>query len=102
MALPRQTRREVMRLAREGHRHPDVEVASVANDWAQSLVERPSHRLLLGAVYEIAAVICVLGLVHWIFGTSVQGISYLFTAPLIVLAINFQIRSMARQITQVT
>jgi hypothetical protein len=54
IGLPRRTRREVMRLAREGSRHPDAGVASVANDWAQSLVKRPSYRLLVRVVYEIA------------------------------------------------
>ena len=88
-----------MQLARNGRRHPDPEVASVAEEWAQYVIGRPSSHLLLNAIYEVVAVVGLYALTHWLFGTSFQDISFLFFAPFITLPINIEVRSVARRIT---
>jgi hypothetical protein len=82
-----------MRLARAGKRHPDPEVASVADSWAQSLAERPPSRIVMICVYEIVAIICLYALTRWLFGFSFQDISPLMTAPFIILFLNLEVRA---------
>ena len=98
-SLPRHTRREVMQLARNGRRHPDAQVASVAEEWAHYVVGRPPSRILLKAIYEVVAVGGLYALTHWLFGTSFQDLSFLFFVPFITLPINVEVRSVARRIT---
>jgi hypothetical protein len=99
LVLPRRTRREVMRLARDGKTHPDPQVASVAEGWAQSVVERPASRMFLGTAYKVVALICVYALVYWLFGSSrSEEVSPLIVFPFITLFTNYGIRMVARQI----
>jgi hypothetical protein len=98
LSLPRHTRREVMQLARNGHRHPDAQVASAAEEWAHYVIGRPPSRILLNAIYEVVAVGGLYALTHWLFGTNFQDISFLFFVPFITLLINVEVRSVARRI----
>jgi hypothetical protein len=62
-----------MQLARNGHRHPDAQVASAAEEWAHYVIGRPPSRILLNAIYEVVAVGGLYALTHWLFGTNFQG-----------------------------
>jgi hypothetical protein len=92
-----------MRLAREGKTHPDPQVASVAEGWAQSVVERPASRMLLCTAYKVVALICVYALVYWVFGSSrSEDVSPLIMFPFITLFTNYGVRMVARQITSLS
>ena len=91
-----------MRLARAGKRHPDAEVAYVADRWAESVVERSPSRIVMICIYEIVAIIGFYALTHWLFGFNFQVVSPLITAPFITLFINLEDRAVARQLVGVT
>lgn len=88
-----------MRLARNGRRHPDPQVASVAEEWAQYVIGRPPSRILMNTIFEVVAVGGLYALTHWLFATNFEDISFLFFVPLITLPINVEVRSVARRIT---
>ena len=89
-----------MRLARNGRRHPDPQVASVAERMGPIRHRAAAVSYLAECHFMRSWRLCGLyALTHWLFGTNFQDISFLFFVPFITLPINVEVRSVARRIT---
>lgn len=103
LSVPIRQRKEVIRLAKAGETHPDVELAQLASRWAGTVLRTPIAAHYVGSVAFLIIVVIVISLLAGAQQTeATPGYVGAVLLPLIDVVVGTQAREDARAIAQLS